>query len=348
LPIKDLGDVAANWHGYCISKFADSGGLVSMMVCQIRGIASSSTGNFRWISRASLDALFLKLRARLSFSNSMQTSSEDLRTEGGRRMFVTQRTLHESLTQPYLGVWQRRLLQTPSVRDSSTQVYWLQTSLWHADLRIPAKRPNFQRTTSLANCSAAQLTWLATQQGFAGITHVSDTRCTWQRLADFQPDNGTRDVGNMTFCGARLVETGAEADYLEIWERLPQSRGEIVALALDSERGFPPPSRTWLLLVGDYFIFVRNRRNPLPSAPDLPSLIAEVRPSREQLLAWLDFEISFGRRNSNNSMLIELSTLPFREGKVVGCLDAIRRLDDSTAVEEGYERRWKILDWSEN
>jgi hypothetical protein len=75
----------------------------------------------------------------------------------------------------YRGVWQRTLLETPDMRDTSTTVFWLQTAHWHADIRIPAHRPDFSGAARLANCSPRQLEWLAGQQGFAGVTQVDVT-----------------------------------------------------------------------------------------------------------------------------------------------------------------------------
>lgn len=244
----------------------------------------------------------------------------------------------------YLGVWQRRLLETPTLHDDTTQVFWLQTALWHADLRIPANRPDFGRASRLDQCSDAQLAWLATQQGFAGITQVQDTRCTWQRHTDFQPDTGRRDIGLMTFTGDRVIETGAEADYLEIWQHLPESRGACAALQLESEYGAPAQRPTWLLWAGDYFVYVRARPQSLPAAANLSRLIAESSPSRNQLLDWLDFELSLGRRGGANPWRIERSTLPFREGKHIVQPDGLQRLDSRTLFETEAGRRWRILD----
>ena len=48
----------------------------------------------------------------------------------------------------YRGVWKRTLLRTPQREDTTTQVYWMQTQSWHADIRVPASRPTHrsQRT----------------------------------------------------------------------------------------------------------------------------------------------------------------------------------------------------------
>jgi len=246
----------------------------------------------------------------------------------------------------YLGVWQRSLLQTPAARDTTSRVLWLQTPRWHADLRIPAGRPDFTGVTSLTECDDAQLAWLATQQGFCGVTQVDGERCTWHRQIDIQPADGSRDTGRMIIDGERMTETGIEADYLEIWERLPHSRGGVAALELAAELGCPPTRPTWLLVAGDCFMFVRGRTAHLPRAANLTTLIAQARPDREQLLAWLDIEISFGRRSGAVPWRIEHSTLPFREGQCVTSPGALQRRGHQRVVEGRGERRWMILDWA--
>ena len=78
----------------------------------------------------------------------------------------------------YQGVWKRTLLCTPTLRDQTTWVRWLQTSSWHADLRVPHDR-------------AAAGPHLSLQQGFCGRTVVEQGEgvevCTWHREHDFQP-----------------------------------------------------------------------------------------------------------------------------------------------------------------
>lgn len=246
----------------------------------------------------------------------------------------------------YLGVWQRSLLETPQGRDSESLVFWLQTRHWHADLRIPAQRPDFSGIASLADCSDSQLGWLAAQQGFCGVTQVEGELCSRHRLLDFQPPSGSRDIGRMTLGGECVTETGVEADYLEIWKRLPRSRGGTAALELVVENNDLPRRQTWLFVAGDCFIYVRGRSGPLPPAASLSKLIASPGSSRVQMLDWLDVEISFGHRYGPRPWRIEHSTLPFREGEALTRPCAIRRLGHQLAVEDDNKRRWMILDWS--
>jgi hypothetical protein len=246
----------------------------------------------------------------------------------------------------YLGVWRRSLLETADLRDARSHVFWLQTPRWHADLRIPAGRPDFSGVSRLADCDDTQLAWLARQQGFCGVTQVDGDRCTWHRQMDFQPANGSRDTGRMLFDGERLTETGVEDDYLEIWQRLPPSLGGTAALELVVEAGEQPACPTWLLVAGDCFMYVRGRAQPLPMATDLSHLVARAQPSRSQLLDWLNVEISFGFRKGPNPWRIEHSTLPFHEEAFLTRPGAIQRLGYQVAVEGSNERRWRILDWS--
>ena len=246
----------------------------------------------------------------------------------------------------YLGVWRRSLLETPHGHDSESAVFWLQTRHWHADLRIPVHRPDFSGITCLSDCDDKQLAWLATQQGFCGLTQVDGEYCTWHRQLDFQPANGSRDIGRMLIDGERITETGVEDVYLETWNRLPRSRGGTAALELVTEDNQLATRPTWLLVAGDCFIYVRGRSQSLPAAANLTSLIAQIQPSRQRLLDWLDLEISFGHRYGPIPWRIEHSTLPFREGQQLTRPCAIRRLGHQLAVEDDYERRWMIRDWS--
>ena len=120
----------------------------------------------------------------------------------------------------YRGVWQRTLLETPQGRDTTTQVHWLQTDRWHADLRVPeGVDPNTPE-------GRQQL------QGFCGLTRITSGKggqpdvCTWHRLWDIQPPRSTPDAGYMVFeAPDRLIETGVHGQYLEVWERLPGTDG---------------------------------------------------------------------------------------------------------------------------
>ena len=268
-------------------------------------------------------------------------------------MTIRSRFIASATTEPpapvpdaYLGVWRRTLLETASERDEHSLVWWLQTPRWHADLRLPVGRPDFSGVASLAACDDTQLAWLATQQGFCGLTQVDGERCTWHRQLDFQPANGNRDVGHMVFDGERIIETGIEADYREIWQRLPSSRGGSAVLELVVEDGKLPPCMTRLFVSGDYFVYVRDRRHPLPNGTDLTHLIAQARPSRPQLIEWLNVEISLGRRNGPAAWRIEHSTLPFREGQTITQPGAIQRRGHQIAIEGDNEKRWMILHWS--
>ena len=109
----------------------------------------------------------------------------------------------EPVPAAYRGVWQRTLLETPEGRDTSTQVHWLQTDGWHADLRVP------QGVDPATPAGRAQL------QGFCGLTRITPGAggqpdvCTWHRRWDVQPPRSTPDAGYMVFeTPERVIETG--------------------------------------------------------------------------------------------------------------------------------------------
>lgn len=223
----------------------------------------------------------------------------------------------------YLGVWQRLSLESAAGVDTATRVYWLQTPVLHADIRVPADRPDFSAKQGLQDLSIGELRLLSRQQGFAGVTLVEGDTCLWRRHIDYQPPTGGRDIGRMAFDNDRIVEDGLESSYREVWQRLPDGMGETIALRFLEAHvsgGLAVPRKGYLVASGDYFIFARDRAAMLPKAPSLAALLAESDSSlsRDQIIDILDFEISFGRRQGGDAPWeIQLSTLPFREGQAL-------------------------------
>jgi hypothetical protein len=207
----------------------------------------------------------------------------------------------------YLGVWKRTLLRTPGIEDTTTRVYWMQTRSWHADIRVPASRPACSGKTSLDALTRDELMGLARQQGFCGTTLVEGDICRWLRRHDFQPPSGANDIGRMEFeTPDRVLEYGVEADYFEIWERVPESTGGDFAMRLSAD----PPA--FLFGTGRYRMRVRPRSQSLPTAPNMSALAAPM--SDEGVRGLLDFEISFGRLQGPAAWRIEHSTPPWHEG----------------------------------
>ena len=208
----------------------------------------------------------------------------------------------------YVGVWKRALLRTPQFEDTTSQVFWMQTSSWHADIRIPQSRPACTGKTTLKELTRKELLGLTAQQGFSGTTLVEASICRWQRQYDYQPPSGTNDIGRMEFDGPdRVLEHGIEADYFEIWERMPGSAGDNSAIQLSAD------PLVQLLTAGAFFMLVRPRVAKLKQRLSLLEFAAEN--SEDEFRKLMDFEISFGTRSAEDgSGYVELSTLPWRQG----------------------------------
>jgi len=231
----------------------------------------------------------------------------------------------------YRGVWARRLLQTPAVRDDTTFVRWLQTGWRHADLRVPVA----------ARAGGGEAA-LALQQGFAGITQVDagadGETCHWHRRVDFQPPGLHPDAGRIVFeTPDRMIETGVHADYLEVWERLPGSAG--LSVVLEQAPGH------WLLQAGGFAMRVRPSATGWPPQAPAGCTLAELCALHPALAAgWLGFEISFGHLDGDR-FHIERSTLPALDR----CTEPwrIERVAPDAAVLSGPQgaERWRVLEW---
>lgn len=212
----------------------------------------------------------------------------------------------------YIGLWERSILRSGSAPpDTTTRVRWLQTAAWHADLRVPAERPDFAGVHSLAKCSDRQLRYLLTQEAFCGITVVVQDRCHWHRMLDFQ-FRRTPDYGAMAFAGDRLEERGIASDYYELWNRIPGSGRTSQAYGCFQAGGAP---RRLLLTAGQHFILIRSRTIWAASAIRIQESIKTGSATRAELDAFLDFEASYGIITGGTGV-ISLSTLPWREGQV--------------------------------
>lgn len=243
-----------------------------------------------------------------------------------------------TIPERYHGVWQRTLLETPEGRDTTSWVHWLQTGLWHGDLRVPA---DADRTTRAGR---------ALQQGFAGTTTITRPDpaqpevCTWQRTIDFQPPRSTPDAGHMVFeTPARVIETGLHGRYLEVWERLPGSVGRRIALAALDAQGQPTAQR--LLVSGRYLMHLRPRTTPWPgdTAPD-DTLAQVVQRHGADADALLDFDIAFGPWD-DGVWAVERATRPERERLNHPCTLARVSENEATASGAGLPGRWRVLEW---
>ncbi len=209
---------------------------------------------------------------------------------------------------PYQGLWQRKLYAEPAdgppvFEDETTQVYWLQCGPWHADLRVPADRPDFDGITGLDDCNHEQLVWLASQTAFAGRTVVEGRLCTWHRLIDLSPGLD-KDIGEMRFVARdTLEERHPLGTYREIWQRVPHSKPTEPLIELDRS-GLPRR-----LEYGEHAMSIASRG----TTDDEHDLLA---PARELPALYLAQRLSAGislSRQSEGRWQTLLSTAPWQE-----------------------------------
>ena len=219
-----------------------------------------------------------------------------------------------ALPAAYQGLWRRTMLETTEVRDVDSTVYWLQTECWHADLRVPAGRPDFSRVRSLEQCTPLHLEWLLRQEGFAGTTQVHGNLCEWHRRLDYHPGDG-RDIGYMCFHEAFLEEFGVERQYREQWQQVP-----LACRQFSASHAQRNGTQQLLLCAGEYFMHVRPHQLAVHEADNLWSLVEAQHASLDDMRKLADFEISFGLRQKS-AMRIVHSTLPWMEGGILPQID---------------------------
>ncbi len=222
----------------------------------------------------------------------------------------------------YHGVWRRSLLENKHIKDDTSLVLWMQTQHHHIDIRIPASRADFVSSElkcyeSLEDFTMDELHMLASQQGFYGVTHIQHNICRWQRMVDFQPDNGARDIAEIVFSNPNLMlETGLDDDYFEVWHKYQDSYLQLSHATTSGINRHGEKRVAFMLTAGNQVAFIRPRDVVVPAAHNLLAAIDGYKPDYETLLDWLDCEISFGEKSDDKHWKILYSTLPFREGKI--------------------------------
>jgi hypothetical protein len=215
------------------------------------------------------------------------------------------------------GAWQRDWIRRHGgAPDATVTVRYVQTPSVFGDVRIRVDRPAMTGASSFADLSDDQLAALARQNGFAGITTITGVNATWHHEIDFQPSGGGEDIGRIEPAGARkMFEHALDDSYVESWSKLGVDGG---LLAGRVERG--GRVEQLLAVAGEHFIYARARAAPLPAADSLSDAITRTHATRDQIIEYLDCEISYG---TTGSWRIEHSTLPWQEGKRLAFADQI-------------------------
>lgn len=208
------------------------------------------------------------------------------------------------------GLWRRSLIVWPDGRrDGTTVVSWLQGPNFYIDLRAPASRPDFAGVATRDDLTFDQVTWLATQEGFAGQLFFDGHFFAWQRLIDYQPKSPNADAGRLWFEDGRMIEEGRDIPYIEHWHR--DDHAEVTpcgALRLvDRDTG----GTGLLVRTGSLFMYARDRPLVLPPGHSLSGCVAAATLADARIM--IDCEISFGRISAAG-WIIETSSLPYREG----------------------------------
>lgn len=249
----------------------------------------------------------------------------------------------------YVGAWRKR--------SDTERAFWLQSHRLHASLAIPTNRPDFSERQSWDDFSDRELLELTHQAGVAGACIAQGDILHRRRQIDYLPRRGEPHLRRMRRSAALLAEETLDGRDACVWELLADARQEIVALRFQ-DAGIGQDSddqrKGYLLVIGNYFLFVRDRLVFTQQAPSLTILAEHKIRDRAQRIELLDFEISFGTRTTGDApWMIQLSTLPFREGRPLLDNAALGRIARNAGQSphpvrwngKRYLRYWSLDEW---
>jgi hypothetical protein len=223
------------------------------------------------------------------------------------------------------GVWTREWIQEGKAKSNTLDVHYLQTATYFADIRIPKDRTRFPNAKSFADLTDQQLRLLTRQNGFTGLATTSGAVATWNHDIQFQPSDGAPDRGRLErIAPARMHEHGLDGSYIESWRSTTAGNRHFLVIRVENAGRL---LRT-LVVVGNQFVYVRNRAVDLPAATSFEALIDSTKASRAQIEEYLDCEFSVGRvQGGSVPWEIEQSTLPWREGRHLDFVEEIAAVD---------------------
>lgn len=223
------------------------------------------------------------------------------------------------------GEWRREWISKGKIKSSALDVHYLQTPTYFADIRVAKVRSGMSAAQSFADLTDQQLHMLAAQSGFTGQMTVEGNVATWSDEITFQPPDGIPDQGRLQRIPPdRMHEHGLDGSYIESWRHVTAGGGKFLVVRVEHAGRL---ERT-LVVVGNQFVFVRNRAKDLPRAPSFDALIETTKATRDQIVEYLDCEFSVGRvRGESVPWEIQLSTLPWREGHHLDFVEQISGRD---------------------
>ena len=248
----------------------------------------------------------------------------------------------EKLPSWLLGVWSREWISERGVSSNTLDVHYLQAPTFFADVRFPVDQLRLRGAVSFADLTDAELRLMARQRGFTGRTTLAGTTATWHHEIDFQPPDGRGDIGRLEpIPGVGMYEHALDDSYIESWRRVTGGEGRFLVMRIERAGRL----ERILLVVGDHFLYVRNRGKDLPVAESLEALIESRRASRPQIIEYLDCEFSVGRvRGGAVPWEIQRSTLPWQDGRHLELVDRITVTDGSTGLvpKIATAERWTV------
>jgi hypothetical protein len=225
---------------------------------------------------------------------------------------IVKATTVEAGTAPswFRGAWKREWSKEKDEAATETRIVRdLQTPTIFGSVRIGLDRPPLPNATSFDDLDDAQLAALLDQKGFAGTASFKGEVAVWEREIDFRPPNSADTARLKPLSPTTVLEEGFDGSS-ELWWSMSSGDGKYLGIKITGNKR----TEVILTVVGDHFVYARNRRRDLPRAESLAALA--VNATRAQLIELLDCELSYGTiRSGRVPWEVHFSTLPWREGK---------------------------------
>jgi len=242
----------------------------------------------------------------------------------------------------FRGAWKREWVKTKEEPTAHERllVRDLQTPTVFGSVRISLDRPVFPDAKSFDDLDDAQLATLLEQRGgFAGAATFDGDLAVWNHEIDFQPPSSSDTARLEQLSPTRVLEKGLDGDFFELWWSMSSGDGTYLGIKIMNGKR----TERLLVVVGDHFVYARNRTHDLPTAESLTALVAQTKATRAEIITLLDCELSYGTiRSGRVPWEVRFSTLPWREGKPLDFAQAITLDTAGSPIPRAHLDGWSV------
>lgn len=244
-----------------------------------------------------------------------------------------------------IGTFKRRSISFANgLTDIDTHVFWLQSSNFSIDLRLPIQSQQLSKDKSIEQLKPNELAVLAQYQGWCcpSVWNENEQQLSWLAGTSLQLHTQWPEPGILKRVGNCMMEFCASDMYMEEWRLQNIQDGALLGLLLEQEYD-PITNQQYhagggLIINGEYAALVLGRpvadeQFVLEHTQTLPELTQRFANDQQQIQRLFNVETSVAQGNLQDGYQVLMSTQPQRQGEPLFSMDGFEYRNDGKVIQ---------------